>query len=431
MCSDVILKVDSVSKHYDLFSSQKDKLSKLIRDLLNIKSNDNIKKYRALSNISFEAKKGEIIGILGRNGAGKSTLLQLICGTLTPTNGIIQVNGRLAALLELGAGFNPEFTGRENIYINSAIIGLSRSEITERFDSIVEFADIGDFIDQPVKNYSSGMFMRLAFAVASTVEPDLLIIDEALAVGDARFQSKCFRRLDELRERGTTILLVTHSTEQITRHCSKALLIDRGQMLAFGDAGIVSNQYLELLFGTGKNSTTPTTKTGPVIRQTIKLEESLYYNAHEHKWGNGEAEIVNFNIRQGCELNPMILFSDSTYEISFSAKFKTSVNNIIFGLTVKTTDGVTVFGRNTRGEPHIDILQSVRDGEIINVTFFIRPLLCSGDYLISLGIVKDTEGEIIPMERRYDSICVRVQSNSSSYGIVDLYEKVEVSNGGV
>ncbi len=430
MCSEIILKLDSVSKHYNLFNSQKEKLSKLFRDFLNIKDNPNIKKYEALNNISFEAKKGEVIGVLGRNGAGKSTLLQLVCGTLTPSKGTIQVNGRLAALLELGAGFNPDFSGRENVYINSAILGLSRNEIAERFDAIVEFADIGDFLDQPVKSYSSGMFMRLAFAVASSVEPDLLIIDEALAVGDARFQAKCFRRLDELRERGTTILLVTHSTEQITRHCSKALLIEKGKMIAFGDAKIVSNQYLELLFGTSeKNKGTKNLDTCSTEGPSTRLEDSLYYNPHEHKWGNGDAEFINFNIRQNDELNPIVLCSDSNYEISFSAKFHNSVKNVILGLTIKTNDGITVFGRNTQEEPNMDALQSVDKGGVVNATFFIRPKLCTGDYLISLGIVKDVDGEIIPMERRYDSICIKVNSDSPSYGIVDLHGKIEVSNG--
>jgi lipopolysaccharide transport system ATP-binding protein len=180
-------------------------------------------------------------------------LLQIICGTLTPTSGKIEVHGRLSALLELGAGFNPEFTGRENVYINAAILGLTKKELEERFDSILDFADIGDFIEQPVKNYSSGMFMRLAFAIASSVDPDILIIDEALAVGDVRFQSKCFRRINELKSKGTTVLLVTHSTEQVTRHCDRAVLIEQGEMLAIGESSIIANKYLELLLGKTKN----------------------------------------------------------------------------------------------------------------------------------------------------------------------------------
>lgn len=430
MYSDIVLKVDAVSKHYDVFSTQREKLSKLMRDALNLEPSLEGKKFKALKNISFEIKKGEIVGVLGRNGAGKSTLLQLICGTLTPTSGKITINGRLAALLELGAGFNPEFTGRENVYINSAILGLSKSEVKEKFDSIVKFADIGDFIEHPVKNYSSGMFMRLAFAVASSVEPDILIIDEALAVGDARFQSKCFRRLDELRDNGTTILLVTHSTEQITRHCSKALLIDHGEMLAFGDSGVVSNQYLELLFG----QNVPVPDVGNLEYKTKKLkklEESKFYNVHEHRWGNGEAEIVGFNICQGNEFDPTVLISDLIYEIKFSVKFNTVESNIILGLTLKTSDGITVFGRNTQKEANASVLHSVVPGQVVTAIFFIKPQLCTGDYLISLGVVKESLNEIIPMERRYDSICVRVESSTYSYGLVDLNHKIEVVDGRV
>ena len=428
MSSNLALRVDRVSKHFELFDSQKDKAIKLFQDYFNIHSSEKLRKYEALNNISFEIQKGEVVGVLGRNGAGKSTLLQLICGTLTPTKGYIHVEGRLAALLELGAGFNPDFSGRENIFINSAILGLSKTEIMERFDSIIEFADIGDFIDQPVKNYSSGMFMRLAFAVASSVDPDILIIDEALAVGDARFQSKCFRRLDELRKNGTTILLVSHSTEQITRHCSKALLIENGHMLAFDDAKIVANQYLELLFGKKEKKIIIDKKNISNLPEK-RLENSIYYNVHEHKWGNGEAQIINFNIKQSGKINPITINEKDAIEFCFSSKFNCPVENVIFGITIKTNDGVTVFGRNTIDAPDSFILNSLKEGQVIDVTFYINAQLCTGDYLVSLGIVKMVDGEVEPMERRYDAICIRVESESTSYGIVDLYNKVDILNG--
>lgn len=430
MCSDIVLKVDSVSKHYEIFESQKDKLRKLISDFLGKQSTKHLKKHIALEDINFQAKRGEVIGVLGRNGAGKSTLLQLICGTLTPTSGTIEVNGRLAALLELGAGFNPDFTGKENIFINSAILGLSREEINDRLNSIIDFADVGDFINQPVKNYSSGMFMRLAFAVASSVEPDILIIDEALAVGDAKFQAKCFRRLDELRNNGTTILLVTHSTEQITRHCSKALLINESKLLAFGDAKSVSNQYLELLFGKKKadlseNDSFRETKSC----QNEKFENSIYYSPDEHRWGNGEAEILSFQIQQGEKINPVLLRAESEYIMSFRVSFKSEVENAILGLTIKTSDGLTVFGRNTLGEKCDSHLKKTIPGSVVTATFKIKPLLCTGDYLISIGVAKNVNDEIVPMERRYDSLLIRVESDSASYGIVDLNNEVEVHNG--
>lgn len=429
MCSEVVLKLDSVSKHYELFSSQKEKLKKLIRDFFNLKTPDNVTTFKALTNITFEARKGEVIGVLGRNGAGKSTLLQLICGTLTPSSGNIIVNGRLSALLELGAGFNPEFTGRENIYINSAILGLTRDEVKEKFDDIVSFADIGDFIEQPVKNYSSGMFMRLAFSVSSSINPDILIIDEALAVGDAKFQAKCFRRLDELKKNGTTILLVTHSTEQITRHCSKALLIENGKMLAFGDSSPIANQYLELLFGKEKKQNiTNDIDVNNTPQDFQSLSQSKYYNEHEHRWGNRQAEIGNFSIRQGSILNPTTINSIYNYEFYFSVKFNNDISNVIIGFVIKTNDGVTVFGCNTKEKESSEILSYVNSGDFINITFHLKPLLCTGDYLLSLGVVQDENGDIIPIDRRYDSIYFRVESDSSSYGIVDLNEKIRVSN---
>jgi len=199
--------------------------------------------------VSFEARRGETVGIIGSNGSGKSTLLQMICGTLTPTQGDMNVNGRVSALLELGAGFNPEFTGRENVYMNGAILGLSRQEINARFEDIASFADIGDFIDQPVKTYSSGMYVRLAFAVAINVDPEILIADEALAVGDAKFQRKCFAKLEEFRKDGKTIFFVTHAMGTIVSLCNKAILLDKGKVVQEGEPKPITNLYYKMLFG--------------------------------------------------------------------------------------------------------------------------------------------------------------------------------------
>lgn len=232
---DIAIRVENLSKCYQIYDTPRDRLKQFILPRLHHLTGQTPRQYFrefwALKDVSFEVKKGETIGIIGRNGSGKSTLLQLICGTLSPTSGSITTNGRIAALLELGSGFNPEFTGRENVYMNASVLGLSKEEIDARFEDIVAFADIGTFIEQPVKMYSSGMMVRLAFAVQAQVEPDILIVDEALAVGDAKFQAKCFDRLHQLKEGGTSILLVTHSSEQIVTHCSEAILLD-GEMLS-------------------------------------------------------------------------------------------------------------------------------------------------------------------------------------------------------
>ena len=268
MSEDIAIHVEQLGKTYQIFDKPSDRMKQFLvpklTKLVGGKSNSYFREFRALDNISFNIKRGETVGILGRNGSGKSTLLQIIAGTLTPTKGSVQTRGRIAALLELGSGFNPEFTGRENVFFNAAILGLSKEEIAARYDAIVDFADIGDFINQPVKTYSSGMTVRLAFAVQSQIEPDILIVDEALSVGDAKFQAKCFDRLRQLKENGTSILLVTHSSEQIVTHCTRALLIDKGIQLEYGEPKAVVNKYMDMLFG--KEAPSKSTSLAPVAK---------------------------------------------------------------------------------------------------------------------------------------------------------------------
>ena len=244
---DIAIKVSNLSKCYQIYNKPNDRLRQSIYPRLQWLVGKQPKQYHrefwALKNVSFEIKKGETVGIIGRNGSGKSTLLQMICGMLNATTGSIQTHGRIAALLELGSGFNPEFTGRENVSMNGAILGLSQKEIETRYDHIVEFADIGEFIDQPVKIFSSGMLMRLAFATQTALDPDILIVDEALAVGDMSFQIKCFARMNQLREKGTTILFVSHSLSTVLSFCDRAVYLWRGEQMAFGPVADVAKQY--------------------------------------------------------------------------------------------------------------------------------------------------------------------------------------------
>src|SRR5439155_24116074 len=229
---EIAVRVSDLSKCYHIYDRPPDRLKQSVlpklQRLIRKPPRQYYREFWALKDVSFEVKKGESVGIIGRNGSGKSTLLQLICGTLSPTSGSVETNGRVAALLELGAGFNPEFTGRENVYMNGAVLGLSQEEIDARFDDIAAFADIGDFIDQPVKTYSSGMYVRLAFAVSINVDPKILVVDEALAVGDELFQRKCYSRIENIKDSGATILLVTHSATPVAQMCAQALLLDRG-----------------------------------------------------------------------------------------------------------------------------------------------------------------------------------------------------------
>lgn len=243
MSSNIAIQVEELTKSYQIYANPKHRLLQMLFR----GKRQYYKDFSALSNVSFEVIKGDSVGILGHNGAGKSTLLQLLTGTLTPTFGTIKTNGRIAALLELGAGFNPEFTGKENVYMNATILGLSKKEIDEKYDSILKFSDIGDFIHRPVKTYSSGMYVRLAFSVAVHIEPDILIIDEALAVGDIRFQMKCLKYMEGLKQQGTTILFVSHSPEQVKRFCNKAIWLDKGIIKASGISSAVCDQYKDYM----------------------------------------------------------------------------------------------------------------------------------------------------------------------------------------
>ncbi len=252
MYSDVVIDVQNVSKCFEIYPRPQDRLRQFVmprvRQTLKRAPRNYHQEFWALHDVSFRVERGQAVGIIGQNGSGKSTLLQIITGTMTPTGGTVNTDGRIAALLELGSGFNPEFTGRENVYLNARLLGLSRAQTDDKFDIIAGFADIGDFLDQPVKTYSSGMMVRLAFAVQVAVETEILIIDEALAVGDARFQLKCFRRLDELKAKGTTILFVSHSTEMVRSFCDHGLLLNHGRALYWGDAKTATIKYMQLLF---------------------------------------------------------------------------------------------------------------------------------------------------------------------------------------
>src|SRR5689334_10087247 len=250
--SNIVIQVKDLSKCYHIYSRPQDRLKQSVmprlQQLVGRTPNRYFREFWALREVSFEVNKGETIGVIGRNGSGKSTLLQLICGTLTPTSGTVTTKGRIAALLELGSGFNPEFSGRENVYLNGAILGLSKEEVDSRFHDIAGFADIGEFIEQPVKMYSSGMIVRLAFAVQAMVDPDILVVDEALAVGDEKFQRKCFARIEELKNHGTSILFVSHSGPQIVELCDKALLLEQGERLMFNQPLQVVRAYQKMIY---------------------------------------------------------------------------------------------------------------------------------------------------------------------------------------
>ncbi|TVR11874.1 MAG: ABC transporter ATP-binding protein [Planctomycetota bacterium] len=434
---DIVIRVQNLSKCYQIYDTPRDRLKQFVvprlQGLVGKAPKQYFREFWALQDVSFEVKKGETVGIIGRNGSGKSTLLQIICGTLNPTSGSVETHGRIAALLELGSGFNPEFTGRDNVYMNAAVLGLSRDEVDARFDDVASFAGIGEFMNQPVKTYSSGMIMRLAFAVQSQVDPDILIVDEALSVGDAKFQAKCFERLRQLKENGTSILLVTHSSEQIVTHCSNAILLNKGIQFETGEPRHVVNRYMDLLFG--KEKETISGKSEQVSAMPVEVSsESSYqlswqedvfakrngYNLHEYRWGDGSVTILDFYLAADDKPYPSVVSTGQRIILATSIKFHRAVYRPILGITIKTKEGVTVYGINSETLEYNNFIEMGQQGSVVQAEAVFMCRLAPGDYFISLGIATKHGEDVTPHDRRYDSIHFQVRPNSTFFGIVNL-----------
>jgi lipopolysaccharide transport system ATP-binding protein len=434
MSSETVIDVTEVSKCFHLYDRPQDRLKQSIFPKLSKLANRPPKTYFrefwATKNITFTVNRGETVGIIGRNGSGKSTLLQMICGTLTPTSGRIQTQGRIAALLELGSGFNPEFSGRDNVYMNAALLGLHKAEIDARYDDILKFADIGAFINEPVKTYSSGMMVRLAFAVQSQVDPDILVVDEALAVGDARFQAKCFDRLKKLKDNGTSILLVTHSSEQIVTHCDRALLLENGKMLALDNPKTVVNKYLDLLFSKDRAP-----ESGAVGLESVDGGKAAFellsdgverfasrpnFNPNEYRWGDRAAAITDFDIRTDKAIYPSNVDSGDEITLTLAISFIDPIQNPIIGFTIKNTEGVTLFGCNTDSQGTAGMQAIGQQGQSTSITFQFKNRLGGGDYFISVGVASRMGDEIVPHDRRYDAIHIQVLGTQKFHGLIDL-----------
>ena len=404
----------------------------------------------ALKDVSFEIKKGETVGIIGRNGSGKSTLLQMICGTLNPTSGSIQTHGRIAALLELGSGFNPEFTGRENVYMNAAVLGLSQKEVDSRFDDIAAFADIGQFMDQPVKTYSSGMAVRLAFSVAINVDPEILVVDEALSVGDELFQRKCFSRIEAIRASGATILFVSHAGGTIVELCDRAVLIDAGEKLAVGVPKKIVGRYQKLLYAPADKreimreqirqideqfatSANTTESISPEHHSPIEQQES--FDPHLKPSSTIEYESRGVHIESpviltlaGEQVNNLI--RGRTYRYAYTVQFAESASYVRFGMLIKTTSGVELGGGASASSPR-DSLAYIKAGSSYRVEFRFRCVLNSGVYFMNAGVVgRDTDGSETYLHRLIDIAMFRVLPDTENIasGIVDFgcYPELEL-----
>ena len=409
---DVAISVRNLSKSYRLFDHPGDR----IKQFLSLGLKRYHRQFTALHDITFDIRRGETVGIIGRNGSGKSTLLQLICGILKPTSGTVRVKGRISALLELGSGFNPEFTGRENIYFQGMLMGLSKAQMDERFDDIAAFADIGDFIDQPVRMYSSGMFVRLAFAVAVSVDPDILVVDEALAVGDARFQSKCFRRIQNLSDEGGLILFVTHATNQVTRFCNRAILIEGGRLIENGEPKAVVNHHLASVFDSP----------APIDKPSIEPSGADFthrpgYNAAEYRFGSGGAEILDFKIfADGGSPGELRFMANRRIGLMFRVAFHQAIERATYAVAISTPDGVNLFGANSRDIDRQGSSGPFEPGDIVEARFDLSLYLARGEYLISLSVSEEVGVNLEPLDRRYDSIVFSVDSSLEQRGVVDM-----------
>lgn len=449
MSSEVSIRVEGLSKSFPVYAKSHHRLMQMLSS--KTAKHRWYREFHALRNINFEIRRGETVGIIGRNGSGKSTLLQIICGTLAPSAGSVDVNGRIAALLELGAGFNPEFSGRENVFLNGTVLGLSRQEIEAEYDRIVAFADIGDFINEPVKSYSSGMYIRLAFAVAIHVNPDILVVDEALSVGDEAFQRKCFARIEKIRDSGATILFVSHSAGNVVELCNKGIMLDRGQMLAIGSPKSVVSRYQKMLYAPPEialsfrerllqeveSSSTrlgmaDQDETGESPATEVQSEAGLI-NDHAESYfdpGLNPKSTVRFEARgvqiedphletlSGRRVN--VVKAGAEFLYVYMAHFESTVASVRFGMLIKTVSGVELGG--CISSTQMDAIETVDSGSLVRVSFRFRCLLAPGTYFMNAGIRGRIEEEETFLDRILDATLFRVVEDSGrlATGFVDF-----------
>ncbi|GET37702.1 ABC transporter ATP-binding protein [Microseira wollei] len=429
--TEIAIAINNVSKCFKRYANPADRLKELL-----LPGTVKAKEFWALRDVNLEIPKGKTIGIVGRNGSGKSTLLQIIAGTLTPTSGEVVVNGRVAALLELGSGFNPEFTGRQNVFFNGQLLGLTYQEIEARYDAIAAFADIGDFIDQPVKTYSSGMFVRLAFAVATSVDPDILVVDEALSVGDEAFQRKCYARIQAIKDRGGTILFVSHSPTSVVSLCDWAILMDRGELLLVSHPKMAISKYQELIYA-------PLAK-AEYIRQEIrslhqlnsqntqvymtnKLATKPSINQENREFYDPEmipATTINYRSRGAKIIDPRITTLDGEvvnhlvnrrdYIYTYSVTFSKPAAKVRFGMLIKTPSGLEIGGASFSAESQS--IEQIEAETLVVMEFRFKCLLQPGLYFLNAGVSGIVDGDFTYLARCLDVAMFRVRPEANCWG---------------
>lgn len=426
---DKIIEIKNIRKTYQLYEKPMDRL----KEVLSITKKSYHTDHDALESINLDVYAGECVGIIGTNGSGKSTLLKIVTGVLNPSEGEVKVHGKISALLELGTGFNPDYSGIENIYLSGTMNGISHEEMEKKVDEIIEFAEIGDFIYQPVKTYSSGMFARLAFAVAINVEPEILIVDEALSVGDIFFQSKCFRKFNEFKDAGKTILFVSHDMGSIIKYCDRALLIHQGKQIALGKTSEVVDIYKKILVNqydveqkdnekdealdSDEEMSNSSEQTADVIWKSEMLENPNYLD-----YGNGAAKIIDFALMDADQHICPMIYKGSICSIKIKVLFEEDVANPIFAFTIKDLKGTEITGTNTMLE---DALCGPRKkGDIVVVSFTQKLDIQGGQYLVSLGCTGYEAEDFVVYNRLYDIFNLQVVSDRNTIGFFDTNTKV-------
>lgn len=439
MCSEVAIKVENLSKCYQIYDQPRDRLKQFLlprlRRIIGLPPRQYCREFWALRNVSFNVQKGETVGILGRNGGGKSTLLQIIAGTLSPSFGEVHAEGNMAALLELGSGFNPEFSGRENIYLNGSILGFSHSQMNARFDEIAAFADIGEHLNQPVKTYSSGMVVRLAFAVQACVHPKVLIVDEALSVGDEKFQRKCFVYIERLRQGGCSILIVTHSTSTVEKFCQRGVLLHNGEVHGIGPAKEIVDQYHALLYSDEKTylryqeiqnlpgSSTTTfeqsdTQSPPTATPKVQLANTS---------SDIHAVITGWEVLDIYGNRSEYFRTGEILSICFYVDVVNPVGEIQAGILLRTVEGISAFGTSTLY--HQNNYMNARPGSRLKFDFRLKADLCAGSYFVTLAIAEAvSHGDMLYLDRKTDAIFIKIhQPRILASGIAMLDSIVTVS----
>ncbi len=420
---EIAIAVDHISKVYKLYDKPMDRMV----EALGLTKKKKYREHFALSDVSFQVKKGECVGIIGTNGSGKSTILKIITGVLNPTGGTLTVNGRIQALLELGAGFNMEYTGIENIYLNGTMNGFTEQEIESRMQDILDFADIGDYVKQPVKTYSSGMFVRLAFSVAINIDPEILIVDEALSVGDVFFQAKCYHKFEEFKKMGKTIIFVSHDLSSVSKYCDRVVLLNQGVKLGEGSPKEMIDDYKRVLVGQYE---LPESKSESSLLNDEQIQVAVQKKAAKQdtskllEYGTKEAVIEQFYMTDDRGTESKSIIKGSEFTIHMKVRFMADLPAPIFAFSIKTVKGTEITGTNTMFEKAF--LEPVKVGAVKDITFTQKMSLQGGEYLLSFGVTGYDGNDFQVYHRLYDALDLTVISDKNTVGFYDMDSKVIV-----